>query len=303
MLKLALPEPERYSPAMSQNPYGQMGGGLPGAGVGNSDYADALPQRTSVLAIFALILGLICFLPGAGALAVILGGAALVFISQSRGRLSGTGLAASGIVLGLLFSVIWIGVFVGVRQVSSAFGTQFSQPVGQLVAALQNKDHVAARALFTKASDAKITDEMLDEFGAKVQAELGAFKGMPDGPLDFLKTAMSLGPSMQVLQGRGDTIPLPGKFENGNAVIGIVMDMTAAKGGGPGGGVQLPVVNLVIVRASPPGTPIWLIDPALTPPTVGSGVQFKFGPPPPKGGQSPEPPDPPEPPDATAPPK
>src|SRR5690349_14731093 len=74
------------------------------------------PQRTSILAILALICALICIIPGMGLLAAILGISAAIGISGSRGRVGGMGLAIAGIVLGLLFSMIWVGIVLGSRQ-------------------------------------------------------------------------------------------------------------------------------------------------------------------------------------------
>ncbi len=74
------------------------------------------PRRTSVMAILSLVCGLVCVVPGIGVLATIFGITSLVGINRSRGRVGGTGLAITGIVLGLLFSMIWIGILYAARQ-------------------------------------------------------------------------------------------------------------------------------------------------------------------------------------------
>jgi hypothetical protein len=261
-----------------------MNPGLPGSGMSGVEFEEPFQRRTSVLAIFALVLGLICFLPGPGVLAIILGGAALVFIGQSRGRLGGTGLAATGIVLGLLCSVLWIAIGIGVRQSQQVFNTSFLQPVGTTISGVMSKDRTAARAHLSKTTDAKVTDEMLDGFAVKIDGALGAYKGPPSGLIEFFGLYSAAGPAMQAMQGLGrqDLIPVAARFDKGVAIVGVAMDPSG--GPGPAGGIP-PIVmsNVVVIPASSPNSPIWLLDPALTP--AAPGVQFQFptpgAPPPP----------------------
>ena len=92
---------------MTQHPYAESTAG-----------ADVFPEaeRTSVMAILSLVCSLICCIPGLGILGSLLGVFALIGIGGSRGRVGGKGLAISGIIIGILMTVIWIGAFIGFNQ-------------------------------------------------------------------------------------------------------------------------------------------------------------------------------------------
>lgn len=87
---------------MTQNPYEQREESW-GADVADEYVGE---QRLSLMALFSLIFSLICFVPGAGLVGALLGIGGLVSIGKSRGRLTGKGLAITGLVLGLILSVL-----------------------------------------------------------------------------------------------------------------------------------------------------------------------------------------------------
>lgn len=244
---------------MTQNPYAQIGS------PGYPEMPEPVSRRTSMLAVFSLILALICFVPGAGALAVILGGAAIFFISTSRGRLGGMGLAITGVVLGLLFSLVWITLVVGAGQVMSTFRGQLIGPAESAMLALNKGDLKSGRAMFTREADTAITDAMLTDFTKRVKDSMGEYQGSPQNILEFISAYGAAGQQMRHVQGRNDMIPFPGNFDKGAAIIVMQLDQSSMHGQGgpptgPGGTFQFPVINIGVLP--PAGTPIWLLDPA-----------------------------------------
>lgn len=283
---------------MTQSPYSNLG----------PEIAESSPQRTSVLAILSLVLAIVsivplfCVVPGSGALAVVLGGAALLLINRERGRLSGTGLAATGVVLGLMVTVLQIVAVVMVSRGMQYYKQNIVGPIDKALVAMDTGDFKAARTMFAPAADAKITDEQLRQFVQDYQAQMGSYKGFPDSLLGFIQTWVQVGPAMQGLQGRGDVMPFPGQFANGPAVVGIMIDPQGTKNT-PGSSINFAVTNIGVL--SPHGQAFWLIDPSTIPmkgpiritPGPNGGVQIKTGP---SDGAAPAPgsPEPASPPDA-----
>lgn len=247
---------------MSQSPYANLSG----------DFLETQPARTSVLAILSLILGIVgvvpclCAAPGSGAVAVILGGAALMFIGRESGRLRGSGLAASGIVLGLLVSVIQVVMLVGAFRVHSGYKQVASLSESAMVA-MQKGDFAGARTSFPATTDSVLTDQMMKDFVAAYQAELGNYQGFPEGPWAVIRDWMTAGPAMAALQNSNkgqppnDLFPFPGRFDRGVGVIGVRFNQRAIGGSQPTptSGMVIPPSNLVVLTVS--GKAIWLIDP------------------------------------------
>lgn len=210
---------------------------------------DASP-RVSGLAVSSLVFGLLCCIPLSGLLGTILGGAALVRISKADGRLSGRGLAFTGLILGLLGSMLWIGVGVGGIWVMKQ-AQQFVQPVYSIATG----DFAAAKQRLSADTAAKLTDEKAKEFTDQVKTELGAFKSMPKGAMDWIRGWGELGPMIQSSQksGRSDGIPVPVQFDKETALVMIYLD---EKHSGPG---IPPIKNLSIHTKA--GKTIWLVPP------------------------------------------
>lgn len=254
---------------MSQSPYASIG----------AEPLEPVAQRTSVLAIFALVVAIIsivplfCVFPGSGALAVILGGAALLLISRERGRLSGTGLAATGIVLGLIVTVIQIVAVVMVTRGTQWWVQNMVSPSAAVLTHLEKGDLASARKAFAPSADAQISDEMLLGFVTSYKADLGAFKRTPTSILELVRGYMNVGPAIQGMpQGRNDVIPFPAEFEKGYGVLVIMIDQQAMnRSGGPNSGAfQLPVRNIGVL--SPSGKQYWILDPVTLPSPPGSVI-------------------------------
>jgi hypothetical protein len=222
------------------------------------------PQRTSILAILSLICSLLCIIPGMGLLATILGISAAVGISGSRGRVGGMGLAIAGIVLGLLFSMLWVGAAIGAKQAFGFFQGNLIGPGGQVMSALDSGDLKGARALFTPDADARITDEELLAFRSAYQAELGLFKSVPQKPLELYAAYREVVQAFKPLQGKQNVFPIPGDFDKGIALIVFTMDPGAGRQSNPPNPKVLPVTNIAVM--TPAGKIIELVPSMLSPP-------------------------------------
>ncbi len=185
--------------------------------------ADQTPfeQRTSVLAIISLILGvppLMC-IPGFGLIALGLGVAALVVIGNSKDRLVGKGLAAAGIVTGLLGTLIWLGLGIGANFAAAQFGKVFVQPADQTMRAIEDGHWQQARDLMVTTSAEKITDADFEAFRTAYHSELGGYKSAPQGLWAYIKQLSEIGPAGNKMQPGGNMIPVPMAFEKDRAVV------------------------------------------------------------------------------------
>ncbi len=213
------------------------------------------PERTSLLAILALVCALVCFIPGVGLLGVLLAVFALVGIAGSQGRLGGKGIAITALVLGLLVSLVWIGIGVGARSAWSMFEEQIAGGITQKVAAIEVGDYDTARSLFTTSAQDKLTDEAFVAFKDAYTAQLGPMQGPPTGFVEFMKMYGALGESMQEYGGRNDVMPIPMHFQNGDALLLVLIDQS--------GNAQSPDLSGIVkdlhITPMPDGKPVKLI--------------------------------------------
>ncbi len=209
-------------PSMSQNPYEQgQSGWHDEDGMGSSG-----EQRLSLLALFSLIFSMICLIPGLGVLGALFGIAAMVLIGKSRGRLSGKGLAITGIVLGVIVSVLWGSMVVGFGQAFRFYKDRMIPPVAALVES-SGTDTTMARGSLTPGAAKSVTDEDFAQFAAALHAHYGKFDGAPD---DFMSLISAFAESMQSqkqnqsIQGGNGGVPVPMRFERGAVLIVAVYD-------------------------------------------------------------------------------
>lgn len=252
--------------ATAPNPYANFG---PSGTGGGADFDSPVAARTSVLAISALILSILCFLPGFGLLALLLGGAAILFISRSQGRLRGLGMAVAACVLGLVVSVVQLFVVVGAvgaaNTASAALGPMLA-PAQRALVAMEKKDFTNAKAEFSPTLVAAVTDERLAEFTTDYQQTLGNFKSGPQSFMDYLRGWMALGQqmgannqNMQQQQANG-AFPIPAEFDKGWGLLVVQFPpgfspMPATPGAAPTPSIE----NLGIAKSD--GTIDWLADP------------------------------------------
>lgn len=216
---------------MSQNPYGDDEGRIDrleeefdgAAYYDDGDGGMGVPaQRTSALAISSLIFSLACCIPGAGLLGVVLGGAGLLAIGRSNGRLSGSGFAATGIVVGLIVSVLWLA---GTFGFASMFRL-YAEMVTERIEIVERGDWNAVRSALAPDQEAKADDATLEDFRARYRDALGEYRSASTSLVDFMtgliRQQRAAEPYMDRLGDRA--LVLPAQFDRGEALIVILLD-------------------------------------------------------------------------------
>lgn len=172
----------QYNPPGQYPPnYGQP---VPGYGM-----APGTPQKTSVAAIVSLITGILGCLIVTGIIAVITG--IIGFINAGKPGMKGRGFAITGIILGLVFSLISVGLIAGGVWGIGKFKEMAAQQVVPMVNAVIDGDFAKAKQ-YTNLTD----------------AELEAFRGQMDG-WGRITTASINGFDAKKVNGR-DTVVLKG---------------------------------------------------------------------------------------------
>lgn len=218
--------------------------------------------RTSIMAILSLVLGLLGLcVPGFGLLGLLLGIVALILIGSSNGALAGRGLSAAGIVLGLLFSVLWGAVIFGALGFASLFNQSVVAPTTRTLQAIEARDWNAARSSLVKATADKVTDADFEAFREAYQQEVGPFKSTPAGLMEFITQLGDMGDLMSRFQNNpNNLIPIPVTFEKGKAVVAMQVDPQQSASKGPSSSsAELPIANLQIMFRG--GKVVTLYDP------------------------------------------
>lgn len=164
---------------MSQNPYHDQNDR--GYGADEFDYQD--PPRTSLLAVFSIILAIPCAcLPVVGIvpgiLAITLAAISLGLIKNSNGRLSGRTPAITGIFLGLLMVVINGAIALGLAQGYTYYNNTMTPVVDTFMVSASNGDYAAARAELSPAADSAVTDEQIEIFIRAIETDHGAIRAL-----------------------------------------------------------------------------------------------------------------------------
>ncbi len=216
--------------------------------------------RTSIMAILSLVLGLLGLcVPGFGLLGLLFGIVALILIGSSNGTLAGRGLSAAGIVLGLLFSVVWGALIVGGLSFASLFSQSIVAPTTKTLQAIEARDWTTARSSLQPSTAEKVTDADFEAFREAYRQELGAFKSTPAGLWEFFLQTSEMGKTMSRFQKNpNNLIPIPVTFEKGKAVVAMQVDPQPQPTSG-GGALELPIANLQIMFED--GTVVTLYDP------------------------------------------
>jgi hypothetical protein len=119
--------------------------------------------------------------------------------------------------------------------------------VNQSFTAFDTGDIAAARKVLTPAANLKVSDEQFTAFRAAYQAELGAFKGVPDGIVSTFQAYAKFSKNMEKYQGKPGQppamIPIPAIFERGTALVILQVDPAGA---GPGSNDEVPVLDILI---------------------------------------------------------
>jgi hypothetical protein len=248
---------------MSQNPYATPGR------IGGDDFSGIpVPARMSVMAVIALVCGILGCLPLVGVIAILLGVTAIFLIAASKGRVRGTGLAVGGIVLGLIFTAVYVFIAIGAVTGAQQFNAKVIMPAQAAVKGIQTGDRASIRKLLTPASAAAVTDAQIDQFAGDVKSEFGAFKSSPNSIIDLIKAVRQMSANAQGSHapgppgrsGNGTTfnnaIPWPMEFEKGSALLLLEMDPSGTNQ--PNSSTLVPIINIGLVRLDQ-SKEIWLL--------------------------------------------
>lgn len=232
------------------------------------DPAEAPSQRTSVLAIFGLVLGIlsipICCLPGIGPIIAIIAICLSIFsmfkIVRAGGMLRGRGLAVGGIVTGLLGLLAGSVVLLGLNYAANQFG-QYAVVVKEV----QKDDPSGAAALLTQDAATAVSPESIAAFRDATKTSIGDFSGVNGGLLPWIDSAgvrMNVAESDlrqhymngMMMKGGLQPMPVPIKGSTGNATLLVIADPSSATSSFPLGRIA----NVALIPHD--GTPhIWLV--------------------------------------------
>jgi hypothetical protein len=219
------------------------------------------PQRVSALAVSSLVFGLLCCIPVVGLIAVILGATGLIKIRESEGRLGGKTLATVGIVLGLIGTIAWLAIAVGVKRGYAGFRQGLEQPTLTAMQAIENQDWPTARAFLDKRTSAALSDADLAAFRDAYHTQFGAFQGTATH-VDF---SLMFAPPPTGIPTHSGMLPVPAEFQQGPAMIMLVEDNPNALNDVilSGATTQGMVTNIAVTTGGQKH--VWLIDPLKTP--------------------------------------
>lgn len=240
------------------------------------------PERTSIVAILALVFALPCFIPGAGIVASLLAVFALVGIASSKGRVGGTGLAIAALVLGLFGTALWTALGYGAWQAMSFFDKQIVGSTAVVMTEIKDGEWDKVKGRFVPAAASNLSPETFETFRASYREKFGEFVGAPSGIRDIFDDYSKLGPLMGNLKNPpNNTIPVPLRFEKGPALLMMEFDpspraKTSSPSDSQGVMKALPIRNLTLLGQG--GAVVVLIDPTLLP--SNTIIELKPGSPP-----------------------
>lgn len=213
-------------------------------------------QKTSLSAIIGFVLALVgCCLP-TGILGVVLGVFGLIGIGRSGGRVGGKGLAIAAIIIGVLNTVVQIGLVIGLVQWGRSTA-QFGDRAGAMLTAIEQGDYDEARG-FLSGDVALATDAELAAFSDQVNNTLGSFVSTPDSIVALFGGWIEFGQQMQQHQ-IPMAVPVVLTFEHDRAMMLYVWEPQNAGPGMPS------MTDLRLIYLD--GTAITLSDYVSTTPT------------------------------------
>lgn len=233
---------------MSQNPYASF----------NQGNMPIEPPKTSILAILSLVSSLICCIPGLGVLGALLGTVAVFRISGSGGRKSGTGIAITGIVVGIIVTVVWVFLVMG----AASMAQQFTGVVSRIYTPLQSQNLAEFKPLVSSELQAGLTDARWKEFRTAIEGEIGPMKAPPASLSEFFRSYTNITAQQQKVQGRQNALPFPLQGDKGWGVM--ILHLSQQMGGNPGN-TNFSEIFLKATKniefVGPSGTSIWLVPP------------------------------------------
>jgi hypothetical protein len=132
-------------------------------------------------------------------------------------------------VLGTLAFLFGVVMIIGITMVVKA-AYRYSEPM----LALQSGKVDEARVVFAQSAADKLNDEISKDFLARVEAQLGKYKGAPTDLIDFVKQMYDRvkvqGAALGNVPSTTDVSPytLPADFEKGEALIIVLVDQREA---------------------------------------------------------------------------
>lgn len=182
------------------------------------------PERTSILAILSLVMGVLgCCTFFTAPIGMLLGIFGLIGISKSEGRVGGKGLAIAGLVVSFLSFVIWGAIYYGANQARHYYVTQVGGPIEAILIDIHNGNYDNARSLMLPPASAT-SDAELASFYAAYTADLGEFIALPDGFGELVSGSLTIAQQHQTYNGRPGYIPLPVRFDSGWVLVIYVID-------------------------------------------------------------------------------
>lgn len=182
------------------------------------------PERTSILAILSLVMGVGgCCFGVTSILAVPFAIIGMVGISRSKGRVGGTGLAIAGLIVGLITLALWAGLIIGVGGAMKVGITQFGSTTTGIFSDIQGGDYDSARtAMSPPASETE--DAEIAAFYTAYKADLGDFVAMPSGLGELFSGYGAVAQQMQAYNGQPGYVPMPARFDSGWVLIIYAID-------------------------------------------------------------------------------
>ena len=239
-----------YPTRMSENPYAHPA-------PGDDALMERGPERTSVLAIGSFVFSLLCCIPGLGVVGALLGILAILMIGGST-RVKGRGFAIAGLVLGLLTTVVWIGIAVAAGGVLQKIGGY-----ADVVDHLSSRNLTEAQVYFTD-TEGELTQEMVDTFAQALSDNWGATVKAPGSIIEWFQGYSAAGKRVETVMKQGQleygnqgVMPIPFEMEQGHMAFIIVMDIQNTNAGTVNDMPRLS--NIGFVDAN--GGMIWLFDP------------------------------------------
>jgi len=176
--------------------------------------------RTSIVAVVSIVCSLICCVPiMTGMLGAFLGVIALFLIGSSHGQLKGRGFAFGGVVLGLLVSMLWIGVLLGLVRTLGGYANSGAAAFESIDAG----DIAQSRAAFMAPLDQSVSDEQIEAFGKMIHDDFGGFVSKPNSLLEYWSGISNTGPSGSSPALKFGEVPIVLEYESGDLLA--IMNM------------------------------------------------------------------------------
>lgn len=251
---------------MSRNPYDSPD---PMHDVAEFDEIES-PRRTSLLAIFSLLLTIPCIVPGAGLLAATMGGVSLGLIRRARGRLTGRAPAIVAIFLGIFVTVAQAAILMGLAQAYTYYTKQMAPVTDAFFVAAGQGDADRARSSFSTSAAPEVTDERLTSFVAAISATVGDITGTSTDPWQLIESfsqiyssSRSTSSTIRTGPSSGNSAaPVPFRVDtSAGSFVGVaVFDSdTVGSAGGPkllDAMAILPGARAVVLRVDGPATDV-----------------------------------------------